>query len=141
MNLVELIEAKVLENRLLNEASEVEVTKDIFEMYSKVFENLSDAFNDMNNKANVDGNGKVSEDLRKVEVAVQDIKKKLKAVSNSKSKERFDSTIKKVLGEMAGSLSKLKERVDRDILPHFDVEEQAEFSPDEEPSEEIVGEE
>lgn len=139
MNLVELIEQEQENKRLLLEASETDITKEIFELYATVFDNLSDAFNDSSNKANVDGNGKVSEDLRKVEVAVTAIKKKLKTVSNSKDKIKFDGSVKKVLGEIANSLGKIKERIDRDILPNFESE--PEINPAEEGSEEVVGEE
>ena len=82
-NLLKYLEEKVEEKRLLNEASEIELSKEVFELYSSVFENLSDAFYDMANKSNVDGNGKVTEDLRKAEVAIQKIKSKLKTISAS----------------------------------------------------------
>lgn len=141
MNLVNLIENEVERKRMLNEASEIDLTREIFELYSTVFENLSDALNDSSNKANIDGNGKVSEDLRKVEVAVGNIKKKLKTVSNSKDKEKFDSNIKKVLGEMANSLSKLKERIDRDIIPHYEQEPEPTINPGEDEEEVVGGEE
>lgn len=140
MDLINLVEAEIEKRRLLNEATETEIAREIFELYSVVFENLSDALNDSSNKANIDGNGKVSEDLRKVEVAVGNIKKKLKIVSNSKEKEKFDANIKKVLGEMANSLSKLKERIDRDIIPHYETEPEPTIVPGEDETE-VVGEE
>ena len=42
-NLLKYLDEKVEEKRLLNEASEIELSKEVFELYSSVFENLSDA--------------------------------------------------------------------------------------------------
>jgi hypothetical protein len=138
---VSYLNEKVDEKRMLNEATETELTKEVFELYSVLFENLSDAFYDMDNKSNVDGNGKVSEDLRKAEVAIVAIKKKLKTITNSKSKEKFESTTTKSIGEIANSLKILKKKVDRDLLPLFEVEPEPTFSPDEtdETQDEIIG--
>lgn len=136
---------KVDERRMLNEATETELTKEVFELYSVLFENLSDAFYDMSNKSNVDGNGKCSEDLRKAEVAIVAIKKKLKTITNSKSKEKFESSTNKSIGEIANSLKILKKKVDQDLLPIFSVEPEPTFSPDEtdvtgdETEDEIIG--
>ncbi len=139
-NLLKYLEEKVDERRLLNEASEIELTKDIFDLYAKVFENLSDAFYDMSNKSNVDGNGKVYEDLIKVGKSVNDLKSKLKTVKNSKDKEKFDSSVNKAIGEIGNSLKILKNKVERDLVPVFEVSRE-EFVPDEEVSdeEEILG--
>jgi hypothetical protein len=137
-NLLKYLDEKVEEKRLLNEASEIELSKEVFELYSSVFENLSDAFYDMANKSNVDGNGKVTEDLRKAEVAIQKIKAKLKTISASKNKEKLDSTIKKAVGEIGNSLKILKDKVDRDLVPSFEIEPEPELNPDVE--DEILGE-
>ena len=137
-NLLKYLEEKVEEKRSLNEASEIELSKEVFELYSSVFENLSDAFYDMANKSNVDGNGKVTEDLRKAEVAIQKIKAKLKTISASKNKEKLDSTIKKAVGEIGNSLKILKDKVDRDLVPSFEIEPEPELNPDVE--DEILGE-
>lgn len=138
---VSYLTEKVDERRMLNEATEMELTKEVFELYSVLFENLSDAFYDMSNKSNVDGNGKVSEDLRKAEVAIVAIKKKLKTITNSKSKEKFESSTNKSIGEIANSLKILKKKVDQDLLPIFEIEPEPTFSPDEtdETQDEIIG--
>jgi hypothetical protein len=142
---VSYLTEKVDERRMLNEATETELTKEVFELYSVLFENLSDAFYDMSNKSNVDGNGKVSEDLRKAEVAIVAIKKKLKTITNSKSKDKFESSTNKSIGEIANSLKILKKKVDQDLLPIFEVEPEPTFSPDEtdvtgdETEDEIIG--
>lgn len=138
---VSYLSEKVDEKRMLNEATEMELTKEVFELYSVLFENLSDAFYDMSNKSNVDGNGKVSEDLRKAEVAIVAIKKKLKTITNSKSKEKFESSTNKSIGEIANSLKILKKKVDQDLLPIFEIEPEPTFSPDEtdETQDEIIG--
>lgn len=138
---VSYLTEKVDEKRMLNEATETELTKEVFELYSVLFENLSDAFYDMSNKSNVDGNGKVSEDLRKGEVAITTIKKKLKTITNSKSKEKFESSTNKSIGEIANSLKILKKKVDQDLLPLFEVEPEPTFTPDdtEETQDEIIG--
>lgn len=138
---VSYLNEKVDEKRMLNEATETELTKEVFELYSVLFENLSDAFYDMSNKSNVDGNGKVSEDLRKAEVAIVNIKKKLRTITNSKSKEKFESSTNKSIGEIANSLKILKKKVDQDLLPLFEVEPEPTFSPDEteDTQDEIIG--
>jgi hypothetical protein len=139
LDFTKYITEKIEENRLLNEATETELTKEVFELYSVLFENLSDAFYDMSNKSNVDGNGKVSEDLRKAEVALQAIKKKLKTITNSKSKDKFESSTNKSIGEIANSLKILKKKVDSDLVPLFEIEPEPAFTPGEdEPVDDVV---
>ena len=120
MTLLESVERAIDEKRMLNEATEYELSKEVITEYAELFENLSDTLNDTSNKATLDGNGKVSEDLRKAEVNIIHIKKLLKTISGSKSKERLSGNLKKTFGEMANSLKKIQERFERDVLPEFE---------------------
>lgn len=129
MDFLQLVENTIEQKRLLIESTEFEISKEIFELYQILFENLSDAMFDTSNKANLDGNGKVSEDLRKAEVAIQDIKKKLKTVSNSKTKEKLDPKIKKTIGEIGNSLKAISGRFENDILPNFQEAPKEEENP------------
>lgn len=133
MDLVQFIEESVEQKRLLNEANEVEVTKEIFELYVKVMFSLSNAFLMMNNSSNIDGDGNVVDQLRKTGNALADIQKKLKPMKNSKDKETFDSGLKKSLGEITSSLKSIKEKIEKSIIPNIIVEpEEPVFSQDDE---------
>lgn len=117
MDLVSYIEESVEQKRLLNEASEVDLSKEVFESYIKLFTSLSNAFLMMNNSASIDGDGNVSDQLRKAELAIADIKKKMKVVKNSKDKVTLDSGVKKSLGEITNSLKVLKDKIEKSIIP------------------------
>ena len=129
MDFVQFIEESVEQKRLLNEASEIEVTKEIFELYVKVMFSLSNAFLMMNNSSNIDGDGNVVDQLRKTGNALADIQKKLKPMKNSKDKETFDSGLKKSLGEITSSLKSIKEKIEKSIIPSIVVEpEETDFT-------------
>lgn len=117
MDLVSYIEESVEQKRLLNEASEVDLSKEVFESYMKLFTSLSNAFLMMNNSASIDGDGNVSDQLRKAELAIADVKKKMKVVKNSKDKVTLDSGVKKSLGEITNSLKALKDKIEKSIIP------------------------
>ena len=142
---ISYLNEKVDEKRMLNEATEMELTKEVFELYSVLFENLSDAFYTMSNKSNVDGNGKVVDDLIVAYKTIDSIKKKLKTITNSKSKEKFEASTNQACGLIGNSLKILKKKVDQDLLPIFSVEPEPTFSPDEtdvtgdETEDEIIG--
>jgi hypothetical protein len=121
MDFLQLVENTIEQKRLLEEATEYELSKEVFELYAVLFENLSDAMFDTTNKANLDGNGKVSGDLRKAEVTIKAIKDILKTISGSKDKEKLDPKIKKTIGEIANSLKAIKGRFEDDILPTFEA--------------------
>lgn len=137
-NLLKYLDEKVEEKRLLNEASEIELSKEVFESYSSMFGKMSDIFFYMSNKSNVTGDGDVNQKLRDIEKICSVIKAKLKTISASKNKEKMDSTIKKAVGEIGNSLKILKEKVDRDLVPSFEIEPEPELNPDVE--DEILGE-
>lgn len=137
-NLLKYLDEKVEEKRLLNEASEIELSKEVFESYSSMFGKMSDIFFYMSNKSNVTGDGDVNQKLRDIEKLCSVIKAKLKTISASKNKEKMDSTIKKAVGEIGNSLKILKEKVDRDLVPSFEIEPEPELNPDVE--DEILGE-
>jgi hypothetical protein len=130
MTLLESVENAIQQKRMLNEATEYENSKEVITEYAALFENLSDTLNDTSNKATLDGNGKVSEDLRKAEVNIIHIKKLLKTITGSKSKERLSGNLKKAFGEMANSLKKIQERFERDIMPEFEQDANV-INPDE----------
>lgn len=138
---VSYLNEKVDEYRMLNEATETELTKEVFELYSVLFENLSDAFYTMSNKSNVDGNGKVLDDLIVAYKTIDSIKKKLKIITNSKSKYKFESSTNQACGLIGNSLKILKKKVEQDLLPIFEKEPEPTFSPDEteESEDEIIG--
>lgn len=139
MSIIKYLEEKVDERRILNEASENENVIKVFKLYAKVFENLSDAFSFMNEKENVDGNGKVSGSLRDVEVVIAEIKRILKLHKSGEDKVKFDSDMIKNLGEVKNSLKILKNKIDTRIVPSLDVEPEPEFEPtDDETDEDIV---
>lgn len=137
-NLLKYLDEKVEEKRLLNEASEIELSKEVFESYSSMFGKMSDIFFYMSNKSNVTGDGDVNQKLRDIEKLCSVIKAKLKTISASKNKEKMDSTIKKAVGEIGNSLKILKDKVDRDLVPSFEIEPEPELNPDAE--DEILGE-
>jgi len=137
-NLLKYLDEKVEEKRLLNEASEIELSKEVFESYSSMFGKMSDIFFYMSNKSNVTGDGDVNQKLRDIEKLCSVIKAKLKTISASKNKEKMDSTIKKSVGEIGNSLKILKDKVDRDLVPSFEIEPELELNPDVE--DEILGE-
>lgn len=137
-NLLKYLEEKVEEKRLLNEASEIELSKEVFESYSSMFGKMSDIFFYMSNKSNVTGDGDVNQKLRDIEKLCNTIKAKLKTISASKNKEKLDSSIKKAVGEIGNSLKILKDKVDRDLVPSFEIEPEPELNPDVE--DEILGE-
>lgn len=137
-NLLKYLEEKVEEKRSLNEASEIELSKEVFELYSSMFGKMSDIFFYMSNKSNVTGDGDVNQKLRDIEKICSVIKAKLRTISASKNKEKLDSTIKKAVGEIGNSLKILKEKVDRDLVPSFEIEPEPELNPDVE--DEILGE-
>lgn len=137
-NLLKYLDEKVEEKRLLNEASEIELSKEVFESYSSMFGKMSDIFFYMSNKSNVTGDGDVNQKLRDIEKLCSVIKAKLKTISASKNKEKMDSTIKKAVGEIGNSLKILKDKVDRDLVPSFEIEPEPELNPDVE--DEILGE-
>lgn len=133
MDLVQFIEESVEQKRILNEASEVEMTKEVFELYVKVMFSLSNAFLMMNNSSNIDGDGNVSDQLGKTVNALTDIRKKLKPMKNSKNKDTFDTSIKKSLGEITSSLKSIKEKIEKTIVPSIVQEpEEPDFSQDDE---------
>lgn len=137
-NLLKYLEEKVEEKRLLNEASEIELSKEVFESYSSMFGKMSDIFFYMSNKSNVTGDGDVNQKLRDIEKLCNTIKAKLRTISSSKNKEKLDSSIKKAVGEIGNSLKILKDKVDRDLVPSFEIEPEPELNPDAE--DEILGE-
>lgn len=137
-NLLKYLEEKVEEKRLLNEASEIELSKEVFEAYSSMFGKMSDIFFYMSNKSNVTGDGDVNQKLRDIEKLCNTIKAKLRTISSSKNKEKLDSSIKKAVGEIGNSLKILKDKVDRDLVPSFEIEPEPELNPDAE--DEILGE-
>ena len=139
MDFSELVENEINKKRMLNEATETELSKEIIKLYASLTDNLSDAFRDTASKATLDGNGKVSKDLRDAEVTIQRIKIILKTVSDSKTKERLDSDVKKIFGEIANSLEKVRDRFQNELLPKFDIKPEQEFNPsDEIPTEDEV---
>lgn len=132
MDFSELVENEINKKKMLNEATETELSKEIIELYGNLFDHLSDFARDVSSKATLDGNGKVSEDLRDAEVTIQKIKKILKTVSGSKTKERLGSDVKKIFGEIANSLEKIRDRFQNELLPKFEIEPEPEFNPSEE---------
>ena len=133
MDFSELVENEINKKRMLNEATETELSKEIIELYGNLFDALSDTARDCASKATLDGNGKVSEDLRTAEVTIQKIKKILKTVSGSKTKEKLGSDVKKIFGEIANSLEKVRDRFQNELLPKFEIDTtEHEFNPSEE---------
>lgn len=129
LNFQDYIDQKIVENKLLNEAAEVDLTKDIFKKYMQLLESLSDAFSEMNRKENIDGNGNVSDALTKVRLCVDDIKKTLKPMKNSEDKVSL-TAYKKSLGEISSSLVAMKNKIQKEIIPNLiSVEEPVEDIP------------
>ena len=129
LNFQDYIDQKIVENKLLNEAAEVDLTKDIFKKYTQLFEALSDAFSEMNRKENIDGNGNVSDALTKVRLCVDDIKKTLKPMKNSEDKVSL-TAYKKSLGEISSSLVTMKNKIQKEIIPNLiSIEEPVEDIP------------
>lgn len=111
MRLVNFIEKRLDEQKMLNEATAVEVTKEAYTSLYSALDSLSDAFTWMAKKGTVDGGGEVPGSLRKTEVAIQKAKDKIKASMKEANGEKFEPATKKVLGEIGNSLEKLAERV------------------------------
>lgn len=105
------IDKRIDENKVLNEAKSIQVTKEAYLELSTAIDALSDVFTLMNKKGVADGGGMVPDLLRKVEVAVQKAKDKTKIVAKEKNVEKFEPATKKVLGEVGSSLEKIAERV------------------------------
>jgi hypothetical protein len=122
------------ERRIINEATSESLNKEIYTEFGNLFAHLSDVFSMQNKKGDVTGAGNASDFLRKAEVSIQKIKEKVKSAGKIKGDEKFDSNMKKVLGELSTSLDRVSERITNVIVPSIvsDVQIQAPSEPTEE---------
>lgn len=123
------IDKRIDENKVLNEAKSIQVTKEAYLELSTAIDALSDVFTLMNKKGVADGGGMVPDLLRKVEVAIQKAKDKTKIVGKEKNVEKFEPSTKKVLGEVGSSLEKIAERV-RVLAESMDAPVETDFPVD-----------
>lgn len=132
MDFTQFIDKTIEEDKLLSESTALEVTKKAFIELANVSRRLSESFSIMAKYGNTDGDGDIPEVLRKAEVAIQNAKNTIKTIKRSDDKIEFDSSVKKVLGEIGSSLQKVQARITKEIIPAISLSPEEDVTNDEE---------
>jgi hypothetical protein len=107
--LLESIEVRSEELRLINEAATFDMISEIFSQYSEAIQEIADSIDAMAKKKDVYGNGDTAKKLRSAEVAIQSAKNKVKALG--KGQIKLSKEIYTALGNTAAALGKHAENL------------------------------
>ena len=112
--LLESIEVRSEELRLINEAASFDMISEIFSQYSIAIQEIADSIDAMAKKKDVFGNGDAAKKLRTAEVAIQSAKNKVKALG--KGQIKLSKEIYTALGTTAAALGKHAENLTSDAF-------------------------